>query len=220
MTLRTKVSRSALLVLVTALSYADYRQFMAATGHAASSIQPAGAVTAAHPANAISTTPPGSDLDMVRNGRLPEYSTRTVGSAFEARFEAPQWISIVTMQGQKAVEFRGTIRYLVLRQAGFYIGTWNGVQQGIDADKLISDEKHRCFAEAGKTETPVSDEAIVGPCMARAYQRIVVPVSFQFMMSADQKTVEMTLPDPVFQKFGPDHRLRAYRAATLAFIYQ
>jgi hypothetical protein len=94
------------------------------------------------------------------------------------------------------------------------------VQQGIDAEKLISDYKHRCFAEAGKTQTPMSDEATIEPCMAKAYQKIVVPVSFQFKIAPDKKTVEMTLPDPVFQRFGPDHRLREYRAATLAFIYQ
>ena len=215
---RTLVSLSMLFVLVAgALAYAWYRQFRAAPGRAASLVQ---SVRAAYPANAIPTTPTTSDVDMVRNGRLPEYSARTLGKAFEARFEAPEWKSIVTPQGQRTVEFHGTVKYLALKQAGFYIGTWNGVQQGIDAEKLISSERRRCFAEAAKTGAPTSHEAIIELCMAKAYQKIVVPITFQFMIASDNKTVEMTLPDPVFQKFDPDHRLREYRAATLAFIYQ
>jgi hypothetical protein len=221
MTLRTKVAFSMLLALMIAgLSGVGYRRFIVTTGGSASSVHPAGSVTAVAPARAIATTTPSSDVDLVKNGRLPEYSATTVGSAFESRFEAPGWESALTLQGQKAVEFHGTVKYTVLKQAGFYIGTWNGVQQGIDAEKLISDHKHRCLAEAGKPQTSMFDEAIIEPCMAKAYEKIVVPVTFQFMMEPGKKTVEMTLPDPVFQRFDPDHRLREYRAATLAFIYQ
>jgi hypothetical protein len=46
---------------------------------------------------------------MVKNGRLPEYSARTVSDAFESRFDGPRWESVVTFQGQKAVAFHGTV---------------------------------------------------------------------------------------------------------------
>ena len=219
MSLQTKLALSTLLALVVAtVSYAGYRRFIATTSAAPSSVQPAGSATPLAPAGP--TTAPSSDVELVKNGRLPEYSARTVGDAFESRFEGPRWEAVITLQGEKAVEFHGTVRYTVLKRAGFYIGTWNGVQQGIDAEKLITDHKHRCLAEAGKPQTPIFDEAIIEPCMAKAYQELVVPVSFRFMMASDKKTVEMTLPDPVFQRFDPDHRLRAYRSSTLAFIYQ
>jgi hypothetical protein len=221
MTLRTKVALSMLLALMIAgLAGLGYRRFIVTTGSAASAVQRPRSVTAVAPARAIATTTPSSDVDLVKNGRLPEYSARTVGNAFESRFEAARWESAVTLEGQKAVEFHGTVKYTVLKQAGFYIGTWNGVRQGIDTEKLISDYKHRCSAEAGITQTAMFDEAIIEPCMAKAYQKIVVPITFQFIIASDNKTVEMTLPDPVFQRFDPDHRLREYRAATLAFIYQ
>jgi hypothetical protein len=32
------------------------------------------------------------------------------------------------------VTFHGTVKYTVLKEAGFYIGTWNGVAQGIEAE--------------------------------------------------------------------------------------
>jgi len=219
MSLQKKVALSTLLALTAAtVSYSTYRRFVARTADAARSVQPVGPVTPLAPAGAAIT--PNFGVETVKNSRLPGYSAKTVGEAFEGRFEGPRWESVVTPQGQKAVSFHGRVKYTVLKQAGFYIGTWNGVQQGIDNEKLIGDHKRRCVAAAGKTLTPMFDEAIIEPCMAKAYQELVVPVSFQFMMASDQKTVEMTIPDPVFQRFDADHRLRAYRSATLAFIYQ
>jgi hypothetical protein len=56
--------------------------------------------------------------------------------------------------------------------------------------------------------------------MAKAYQIIVIPVSFEFALSLDKKSIEITQADSVFQTFGSDHRLRKDRKATLTFIYQ
>jgi hypothetical protein len=164
-----------------------------------------------------STAPAILDVDLVKNGSLPEYQNATVRQAFEGTFQDPEWKSAVNLQGQKVVIFQGTVKYAVLKEAGFYIGTWNGVRQGIEAEKQIADQRHRCSEEAGQTEMPVPDK---GPCMAMAYQSMVIPVTFEFTLSPDKKTVEMTLPDSVFQKFDTDHRLKQKREATLAFIYQ
>jgi len=174
----------------------------------------------ASPGPGYSMAPALSDVDVVKNGTISEYKNTTVSRAFEKTFQDPEWKSVVNQFGQKVVTFRGTVRYAVLKEAGFYIGTWNGVLQGIEAENQISQHRHRCFVEAGQTETSASDDAVIAPCMGKAYQGMVIPVCFEFTLSPDRKSVEMTSPDSVFQKFDPDHRLRRYRDATLAFVYQ
>lgn len=177
-------------------------------------------VTGALPPGTGGSTATIADIDLVKNGTLAEYQITTVSKAFEKLFQNPEWTSEVNLQGQRVVVFHGTVKYPILKEAGFYIGTWNGVAQGLEAEKQISKMKHRCYVEAGQTQTADSDEATIAPCLAKAIQSIVIPVVFEFALSHDKKAVEMTSFDPVFQTFGVDHRLRKDRAATLAFIYQ
>jgi hypothetical protein len=172
------------------------------------------------PLAGYSAAPVISDVDLVKNGTIPEYKSTTVSRAFEGAFQDPAWQSVVNLQGQRVVAFHGTVKYAVLKEAGFYIGTWNGVRQGIEAERQISEDRHQCFVAAGQSEPSTPDDSLIGPCMAKAYESIVIPVSFEFTLSPDKKGVEMTLPDSVFQKFDSDHRLRKERDATLAFIYQ
>jgi hypothetical protein len=167
-----------------------------------------------------SNAPAISDIDWVKNGKLPEYKDTAVRQAFEKTFQDPEWKSAVNIQWEGVVRFHGTLKYTVLREAGFYIGTWNGVSQGNEAERQISEARRRCSVEGGQPETSSPDDVVPGTCMAKAYQSLVVPVSFEFTLSSDKRGVEMTLPDPVFQKFDIDHRLRQQRNATLAFIYQ
>ena len=55
--------------------------------------------------------------------------------------------------------------------------------------------------------------------MEKAYQSIVIPVTFEFTLDPHKNQFEMTSMDPVFQAFDPDHRLRSHNDATLAFVY-
>lgn len=114
-----------------------------------------------------------SEVEAVKNGTISEYKNTTVSGAFEKRAQDPEWKSVVNQVGQKVVTFRGTVRYAALKEVGFYIGTWNGVLQGIEAD-----------------------------------------------LSLDRKSVEMTFVGLCISKVDPDHRLRRYRDATLASVYQ
>ena len=166
------------------------------------------------------TQPVITDLELVKNSTLPGYPGTTIAAAFEKTFQDPQWKDGVNLQGNKIVIFRGTVKYAALREAGFYVGTWNGVDQGIKAEKEIAVQRHRCLTEAGLTESPTSDDAAVEPCMKAVYQNMAIPVSFEFSLSPDKKSTEMTLPDPIFQKFDSDHRLKQKREETLAFIYR
>lgn len=167
------------------------------------------------PASA-SRTSPASDVELVRAATLSESPTRTVGTAFESTFQQPTWKSMTTPNGEVIVEFRGTVGYTAFSEAGFYIGTWNGVPQGVEFAQATAVQKQSCSALA---PSATDDSAIAG-CMAKVYQTTVIPVSFQFTLSADRKRTELTMVDAVFQKFDPDHRLRSYRTATLAFIYK
>jgi hypothetical protein len=176
------------------------------------------AVQAAASAGPVPTVT--TDLELVKKGTLPGYPGKTIATAFEKTFQDPEWKNAINIQGDEVVAFHGTVKYAALREAGFYVGTWNGVAQGIKAEKEIAVQRHRCYTEAGLTELPTSDEAVVEPCMKAVYQSMAIPVSFEFSLSPDKKITEMTLADPIFQKFDSDHRLKQRREATLAFIYQ
>jgi hypothetical protein len=221
MTNPLKASFAIVAVLASGVCIYDRWQLMKApTAHVSASSLPARTTATAPSGPGHSTVPAMSDVDHVKNGTLPEYKNLTLGEAFERRFQDPVWKAAFNLQGQRVVTLHGSVKYTVLREAGFYIGTWNGVAQGIEAEDQILAQRHRCFGEAGQTETVSSDDTMIGPCMAKGYQSIVIPVSFEFALSPDKKIVEMTSADSVFQKFDSDHRLRRETKATLAFIYQ
>ena len=155
-----------------------------------------------------------SPVDRVRNGTLVEYGNVTVGKAFEKTFQAPEWKVGVSLEGNPVVTFHGTASYASLKNAGFYIGTWNGVIQGIEAARQVAESAQRCGVDPAQM-----DESPVPPCLAKSYDAIVIPVTFEFV-PGPANSVEMTSADAVFQTFDRDHRLRRNRPATLAFVYR
>jgi hypothetical protein len=172
--------------------------------------------SAAAPASGAPIAPSlSSDVELVKRGSLPEYKDTTIDQAFEKTFQKTEWKPGVNIQGQNVVRLSGTLKYSILKGAGFYLGTWNGVTQGIEAEKQIAARRRECPVKADETS-----DAELEACMAKVYESMVIPVSFDFTLSPDKKVVNLTLVDPVFQKFDPDHRLRVQRAATLALIYQ
>ena len=202
MTRQIKLSLSIVIVLVSGAG--AYRWFRSVKTPAVSVA--ASATPAAKPA-----APVISPVERVRSGTLPEFREITVGKAFERTFQSPEWKAEVNFQREKVVTFHGTATYAALMEAGFYIGTWNGVSQGIDAARQVSEHRQRCAVESG--------EARIASCMEKAYQAIVIPVAFEFTPVADNG-VEMTMADSLFQTFDRDHRLKKDRKATLAFIYR
>src|SRR5437868_7761406 len=46
-----------------------------------------------------STVPTMSDVDLVKNGTLPEYQNTTVSKAFENTFQDPEWKAVVNVFG-------------------------------------------------------------------------------------------------------------------------
>ena len=50
-----------------------------------------------------------SDLEAVKSGTMTGYETTTVGQAFEASFDEPQWKAFETEKGQRTVEFNGKV---------------------------------------------------------------------------------------------------------------
>jgi hypothetical protein len=177
-------------------------------------------VSTAATASAAPAKPTVSDVDIVKATRLLAYPAQTVGEAFRARFQSPEWAVVPTKNGDRVVAFTGTVKYTVFRDAGFYIGTWNGVQQGIEFARVRSDQEQTCQGEASRHTSPsASAEAVTARCMEKADQATVIPLRFQFTLDPHKNQFEMTSMDPVFQSFDPDHWLRSHNDATLAFIF-
>jgi hypothetical protein len=201
-----EIKVSFLIVIVAASGMAAYNWSRSVNA-------PSVSVEAA-PAAATESKKSAELIDRVRNGRLADYPNTTVGKAFERSFQAPEWKPGLNLQGSPVVTFHGTATYAALKGAGFYIGTWNGVSQGIEAARLVAESERRCGAAPGQT-----GEDRPSPCMAKAYESIAIPVAFEFSIASDNG-VEMTSFDPVFQTFDRDHRLRRDRTAMLAFVYR
>lgn len=68
-------------------------------------LQPSKQSSPSNPAPAIPANP---EIDLVKNGVLPEYNSTTVGKAFEGTFQDAQWKSFVSPKGATIVEFDGT----------------------------------------------------------------------------------------------------------------
>jgi hypothetical protein len=167
-----------------------------------------------------------ADVDIVRNGVLADYSTTTVGKAFEGTFQNAKWTSLETPKGQRIVQFDGTI-------------LWNTMNNGrtVPYESLPQSVKEQCIASLGITETPtklherarelwgVKDsspaakaewdqisprlqevEGRIGECV----KGLTIPVKFQFVLSADAKAFRLEYVDEVF---GTQQR-------ALAFIYR
>lgn len=202
-----EIKVSFLIVIVAASGMAVYNWSRSVKA-------PAVSVEAAPAAATAESKKSAEFIDRVRNGTLADYRNTTVGKAFERSFQAPEWKPALNLQGSPVVTFHGTATYAALKGAGFYIGTWNGVSQGIEAARQVAESEQRCGAAPGQT-----GEGRPSPCMAKVYESIVIPVAFEFSVAPDN-SVEMTSFDSVFQTFDRDHRLRRDRSAMLAFVYR
>lgn len=169
----------------------------------------------------------GPEVEVVRNGILTGYNTTTVGKAFEGTFQNPKWTSFVSPKGVTVVEFNGTIKMKALQDGAFKIKEGNEV-----LNPLVTN----CMGTLGLTEQMTQEankptDGGYGGGYGRLpvlywvvrqkdthpewYEKldgcVNIPVSFQFTLSADQKTFNVAYVDESI--FG-DQEDKA-----LAFIY-
>jgi hypothetical protein len=194
-------------------------------------LQPSKQSSPSNPAPAIPANP---EIDLVKNGVLPEYNSTTIGKAFEGTFQDAQWKSFVSPKGATLVEFDGTTTMKALRDGGIKIAEGNEI-----VNPLIK----TCMATVGLREqmtqeahNPTDGRTYIGPDISGAsydglpvlywmlrlesahpdwYEKlnacINIPVSFQFATSVDKKTFTLAYFDqPMFG--GQENK-------ALAFIY-
>jgi|SRR5579862_4116787 hypothetical protein len=111
------------------------------------------------------SVPTPSVGDVVRNGMLTGHNSTTVGKAFEGTFQTPKWTSFDTPKGATVVEFDGTISYKALKDATFQP---SGGKEITACQNGSNDAADACIAA------------------------IIIPVRFQFTLSADKGTFEIS----------------------------
>lgn len=160
---------------------------------------------------------------------LARFDSTTVGKALEGTFQNPRWSSFQTAKGVTVVQFDGTVKPDVLKEAGFNASTL--------VTKLVADERKRCFAESGQQEAQsdspsaidqarvaAENDAKIAPCMAQVMERLAIPVRLQFTLSADRRSFEIGYIDmePFYTAADPysRHGFERNPEAVLAFIYR
>jgi hypothetical protein len=149
-------------------------------------------------------------VSTVTHGMLaPPLNTTTVGKAFEGTFKQPAWKSFATPKGTTVVEFNGSVSIAALHSAGLDFparGEYNRLYSNL---VLKTCSQAAQFSEAARQSPTwwVSDN------VQTALASCLVPVRFQFTLSADDKTFTLTyIDEDVFGSVDP--------AKVLAFIYR
>jgi hypothetical protein len=182
---------------------------------------------------AVSTGSPDSVISTVRNGVLEQYNTTTVGKAFEGTFPNGQWSSGETAKGATVVEFNGTIRVDALFKGEFLpnlrencitsLGLSDAVKQ---ADEQYDNSTQEWRDYHGQVDSPDYDairqkiqdadaeRTLINAKITECGKTIsVIPVKFQFVLSADKKTFKVGYIDEnVFGAVSKDR--------VLSFVYQ
>jgi hypothetical protein len=177
-----------------------------------------------------------ASVTAVKNGTLPApHNTTTVGKAFEGTFHKPHWTVGTTNKGETFVEFTGTATYKELMD-GFGRNAPADNQSAMEALALIQSwpnvmlqscpDKVKAYQQAMKqadndpqvsqqyrsTNNPKFGPQYVKDAAAVA-DTCELPVKFQFMMMADDKTkFRLTYVD--------EHVFLSRIEPALNFIYQ
>lgn len=134
----------------------------------------------------------GSDVDVVKGGVMGGYQTTTVGAAFDASFDNPQWSEFKGEKGERVVEFKGKIRKDVLLDLIGNVANGPNIQKSY-AEAVLTESEYQQFYEgaSGEGTTPVNDIykilfdiALDKICKNEAvFQWIVTPDGKRFSLS-------------------------------------
>jgi zinc-ribbon domain len=132
-----------------------------------------------------------SDIDVVKNGVLADYNTTTVGKAFEGTFQNATWRSLKTSKGVTVVEFKGTMK---LPELVAKFGLSSACQ------KQLAELRNSCIASehlSDKFTEMMSDKERdeLHNCVEARGVDQETPISFQFTLSADKQSFEITYTD-------------------------
>ena len=169
---------------------------IACTGCQSASTAMASAATTTPGASEKPAAHRGPEVEIVRNGVLTGFDSTTVGKAFEGTFQNATWSSFETPKGATVVQFDGTVNRAVLNDL-------TRVDQFLRPEAFLRD---RCidFLGLDQQQKTESDEAKIRSCV----ETRPLPVRFQFLLSADKTSFQISHLDPLF------------REKTMAFIFQ
>ena len=151
----------------------------------------------------------------VTNGVLNGYDSTTVGKAFEGSFQDAKWTTFVSPKGVTIVEFNGTVKMSALQDGGFKITESNNIVNPLVTNCIntlglkeqMTQEAHNPTDGVwggGYWRLPVfywvNRQKVAHPEWYEKLNRCVnIPVSFQFAISADQKSFKVAyLDQPIF----------------------
>jgi len=122
-----------------------------------------------------------SVIETVRGGVFNDYNTTTVGKAFEGTFQDAKWSSFETPKGETVVQFDGTNKGVPPVGRASEGQPFNSKTAVSIASKCVADH-------------PKYTAADVDNCISNT----VIPVQFQFTLSADQKQFRLSYVDDAF----------------------
>ncbi len=161
------------------------------------------------------------EVELVKNGVLEGHNSTTVGKAFEGTFQNAKWSSFETPKGATVVQFDGTATADALKSSGF---VWYAYYDASATEKACIEslgvaaalKEHRdAFSEYLRKQGLYPDaatRAATQPHMDEERQAIdllqkkvtdcvestpipPLPVRFQFLISADKKTFQISYVD-------------------------
>jgi len=160
-----------------------------------------------------------NDVDLVKNGYMQAYPTTTVGSAFDATFNAPKWTSFKGEKGQRIVEFTGTIpKGLHDEQVQYITSEFAKLHSGYAteyAKKILTEaefqETWEAFSEGGeRSYYDVERDVLESACDQKIWP-VGAEVAFQWIVSPNGKDFQLAyIEDKAWgADFKDDHTLTA-----------
>ena len=139
---------------------------------------------------------------------LTNYNTTTVGKAFEGTFQDAKWSSFDTPKGETVVQFDGTVQFGLLgKMTADKLAAYANLTETFHGftllDNTTNTRKNDCIASLGVADALKKDTgngAAVGAFgkIADCMNNAVIPVKFQFVLSADNKTFKLHYVDDAF----------------------
>ncbi|MBI9080603.1 MAG: hypothetical protein JEY79_12800 [Pseudodesulfovibrio sp.] len=151
----------------------------------------------------------GSDIDIVKEGVMGGYQTTTVGAAFDASFDNPQWSEIQGEKGERVVEFTGKIRKEVLLDLLGNVVNEPHIQDSY-AKAVLSEPEYQQFYEGASGEGATPKNEVYNILFNIALDKICQnEAAFQWIVTPDGKSFSLSYVDndawgPFVARYGAD----------------
>ncbi|GAB7023804.1 hypothetical protein [Salidesulfovibrio brasiliensis] len=166
----------------------------------------------------------GSDIDVVKNGVMRGYQTTTVGAAFDASFDNPQWSEFEGEKGERVVEFTGKIRKDVLLDLIGNVVNEPSIQNSY-AKNVLSESEYQQFYEGASGEGTTPTDEVYKVLFNIALDKVCKnDAVFQWIVTPDGKGFSLSYVDnnawgPGVAEYGASKKLFYRDHAILDAVY-